>query len=88
MSWSDLESAEFLERAEHRGRPWSIHRTRGAWRDAGKYRGEFGIQWSAAENVDSRGRLVKARSRAGRPGVTCSLRSGWDCDKHVKQRGS
>ena len=57
------------------------------WPDAWKYGGEFGIQWSAAENVDFRGRLVKARSRAGRSGVMCSLWSGRDSAKHVKHCG-
>ena len=53
-----------------------------------KYDGEFGIQWSVAESVDFYGRPLKARSHAGRPGVTCSLWSGEDSTKHLKHRGA
>ena len=69
-------------------RLWSIHGARGARRDALKYGGEAGIQWSAAEDVDSYGRLVKARSPQGCIGVTWILWSGGDSAKHVKHRGA
>eukprot|EP00665_Eupelagonemidae_sp_cell47_P014008 gene14008-biopygen5735 len=69
--------------------PWSIQGVRRARCNALEYSGVTGISWSAVERVDSHGRLVKARSVVGRPGVTWSrVWSARRASEPAERRGS